>query len=50
MNFSMDPAETVRYDMRHIWHPYSSMKNPPVPRLVESAEGVRAEASPAERS
>lgn len=41
MNFSMDPAETVRYDMRHIWHPYSSMKNPPVPRLVESAGGVR---------
>lgn len=37
----MDFGETVRYDMRHVWHPYSSMKTPPVPRLVASAEGVR---------
>lgn len=34
-------SEQVRFDQQHIWHPYSSMINPPAAYPVVSAEGVR---------
>ncbi|MBY4678543.1 adenosylmethionine--8-amino-7-oxononanoate transaminase [Marinobacterium arenosum] len=34
-------AEQIAFDQQHIWHPYSSMINPPPAYPVESAEGVR---------
>ena len=33
--------EQIRYDQEHIWHPYSSMINPPPAYPVVSAKGVR---------
>jgi len=33
--------EQIRYDQAHIWHPYSSMINPPPAYPVASAKGVR---------
>ena len=34
-------AEQIQFDQQHIWHPYSSMINPPAAYPVVSAEGVR---------
>ena len=34
-------AEQLAFDSQHIWHPYSSMINPPPMFPVESASGVR---------
>ncbi|SEQ62785.1 adenosylmethionine-8-amino-7-oxononanoate aminotransferase [Amphritea atlantica] len=34
-------SEQIRFDQQHIWHPYSSMINPPAAYPVVSAEGVR---------
>ncbi|PSL15474.1 adenosylmethionine-8-amino-7-oxononanoate aminotransferase [Marinobacterium halophilum] len=34
-------AEQLAFDSQHIWHPYSSMINPPAMFPVESAAGVR---------
>ncbi|NVK43300.1 MAG: adenosylmethionine--8-amino-7-oxononanoate transaminase [Oceanospirillaceae bacterium] len=34
-------AEQIAYDQQHIWHPYSSMINPPPAYPVVSASGVR---------
>ncbi len=34
-------SEQIRFDQQHIWHPYSSMINPPPAYPVISAEGVR---------
>ncbi|WP_036551920.1 adenosylmethionine--8-amino-7-oxononanoate transaminase [Neptunomonas japonica] len=34
-------AEQIRYDQDHIWHPYSSMINPPPAYPIVSAKGVR---------
>ncbi|MGI1669249.1 MAG: adenosylmethionine--8-amino-7-oxononanoate transaminase [Neptuniibacter sp.] len=33
--------EQIAFDQQHIWHPYSSMINPPPMYAVESASGVR---------
>jgi adenosylmethionine-8-amino-7-oxononanoate aminotransferase len=33
--------EQIAFDQQHIWHPYSSMVNPPPAYPVESAQGVR---------
>ena len=30
----------TKFDLEHIWHPYSSMTNPVSPLLVESASGI----------
>ncbi|MBA4501446.1 adenosylmethionine--8-amino-7-oxononanoate transaminase [Marinobacterium marinum] len=38
-------AEQLAFDSRHIWHPYSSMINPPSMFPVESASGVRIKLS-----
>lgn len=35
------PTEQIAFDQQHIWHPYSSMINPPPMYAVESASGVR---------
>ena len=37
----MTTPEQVTFDQQHIWHPYSSMINPPPMYPVESASGVR---------
>lgn len=37
--------EQLAFDSRHIWHPYSSMINPPAMFPVESASGVRIKLS-----
>ncbi len=34
-------AEQIQFDQQHIWHPYSSMINPPAALPVVSASGVR---------
>lgn len=34
-------ADQIQFDQQHIWHPYSSMINPPPALPVVSAEGVR---------
>lgn len=34
-------SEQISFDQQHIWHPYSSMINPPAAYPVVSAEGVR---------
>ncbi|MBN1008509.1 adenosylmethionine--8-amino-7-oxononanoate transaminase [Amphritea pacifica] len=34
-------SEQILFDQQHIWHPYSSMINPPAAYPVISAEGVR---------
>ncbi|MEH6576442.1 MAG: adenosylmethionine--8-amino-7-oxononanoate transaminase [Amphritea sp.] len=34
-------ADQIQFDQQHIWHPYSSMINPPAAYPVVSAEGVR---------
>ncbi|MBP0048439.1 adenosylmethionine--8-amino-7-oxononanoate transaminase [Marinobacterium sp. AK62] len=34
-------SEQLAFDSQHIWHPYSSMINPPSMFPVESAQGVR---------
>lgn len=34
-------SQQVRFDQQHIWHPYSSMINPPAAYPVASAAGVR---------
>ena len=34
-------TEQLAFDSQHIWHPYSSMINPPQMFPVESASGVR---------
>lgn len=33
--------EQIAFDQQHIWHPYSSMINPPPAYAVESAQGVK---------
>lgn len=38
-------AEQLAFDSQHIWHPYSSMINPPPMFPVESASGVRIKLS-----
>ncbi len=38
-------AEQLAFDSQHIWHPYSSMINPPAMYPVESASGVRIKLS-----
>ncbi|MAY43009.1 MULTISPECIES: adenosylmethionine--8-amino-7-oxononanoate transaminase [unclassified Neptuniibacter] len=37
----MITQEQINFDQQHIWHPYSSMINPPPMYPVESASGVR---------
>ncbi|MCP4598070.1 adenosylmethionine--8-amino-7-oxononanoate transaminase [Neptuniibacter sp.] len=37
----MISSEQIAFDQQHIWHPYSSMINPPPMYPVESASGVR---------
>lgn len=37
----MISTEQLQFDQQHIWHPYSSMINPPPMYPVESASGVR---------
>lgn len=37
----MISSEQISFDQQHIWHPYSSMINPPPMYPVESASGVR---------
>lgn len=37
----MISPEQLQFDQQHIWHPYSSMINPPPMYPVESASGVR---------
>lgn len=34
-------AEQIQFDQQHVWHPYSSMINPPAALPVVSASGVR---------
>ncbi|WP_432472165.1 adenosylmethionine--8-amino-7-oxononanoate transaminase [Amphritea sp. HPY] len=34
-------SEQIQYDQQHIWHPYSSMINPPAAYPVVAAQGVR---------
>lgn len=38
-------AQQLTFDQQHIWHPYSSMINPPPMVPVESASGVRLQLS-----
>lgn len=38
-------AEQTQFDQQHIWHPYSSMINPPAAYPVVSASGVRIKLS-----
>lgn len=38
-------AAQIQFDQQHIWHPYSSMINPPPAYPVVSAEGVRLQLS-----
>ncbi|MBV1786996.1 adenosylmethionine--8-amino-7-oxononanoate transaminase [Marinobacterium sp. D7] len=38
-------SEQLAFDQQHIWHPYSSMINPPPMAPVESASGVRIKLS-----
>lgn len=38
-------AEQIQFDQQHIWHPYSSMINPPAAYPVVSANGVRIKLS-----
>jgi adenosylmethionine-8-amino-7-oxononanoate aminotransferase len=40
MRPAMSDAQAMAFDRDHIWHPYSSLINPPPCYLVESAEGV----------
>ena len=37
----MSTESQLQFDQQHIWHPYSSMINPPEMYAVESAKGVR---------
>lgn len=37
----MKQNENLLFDAQHIWHPYSSVANPPIIHEVVSAEGVR---------
>lgn len=41
----MTTPEQIAFDQQHIWHPYSSMINPPPMYPVESASGVRIKLS-----
>lgn len=41
----MITSEQVSFDHQHIWHPYSSMINPPAVYPVESASGVKLKLS-----
>lgn len=41
----MITPEQIAFDQQHIWHPYSSMINPPPMHPVESASGVRIKLS-----
>jgi len=41
----MITSEQVAFDQQHIWHPYSSMINPPPAYPVESASGVKIKLS-----
>jgi len=41
----MITSEQVSFDQQHIWHPYSSMINPPAVYPVESANGVKLKLS-----
>src|SRR4029450_1788462 len=35
------PDELLAYDREHVWHPYTSMTDPVLTRLVTGADGVR---------
>jgi len=37
----MEQNKNLDFDTQHIWHPYSSIVNPPVNHEIVSAEGVR---------
>ena len=37
----MEQNENLIFDAKHIWHPYSSVENPPVIHEIIAAEGVR---------
>ncbi len=37
----MISSKQITFDQQHIWHPYSSMINPPPTYPVESASGVK---------
>lgn len=39
----------IDYDQKHIWHPYTSIKNPTKTHLVEQADGVYIELSGGEK-
>jgi adenosylmethionine---8-amino-7-oxononanoate aminotransferase len=41
INAPGDPADLVRLDRAHVWHPYGPMPGRSDPYLVDSAEGVR---------
>ena len=44
----MISSEQITFDQQHIWHPYSSMVNPPPMYPVESTSGVRIQLSSGE--
>ncbi|MBI2799717.1 MAG: adenosylmethionine--8-amino-7-oxononanoate transaminase [Gammaproteobacteria bacterium] len=41
MHERRSPAELLALDRAHVWHPYSTLVNPPEAFLVQSARGVR---------
>ena len=41
MSLVFSAEELIEFDKRHIWHPYSSLRDPIDPYLVVSAKGVK---------